>query len=118
MVVFSIERQLEHRLKVSRALGMAGVMVQCPRGKTKVEQESHYMYYTTLPETKLQIGLLDYRASGPLASSDFKHVFQALFEGICVLSQQLTAALLFVKVHFKSQLLCEANHVLMLAYKE
>ena len=36
--------------------------------------------------SNLPVGLLDYKASGPLACSNFKHVLQALFEGICVLS--------------------------------
>lgn len=45
----------------------------------KVEQGIHFIYCTIMPKTTLQIGLLlDYKASGPLASTNFKHVFQAL----------------------------------------
>lgn len=58
---------------------MASVMVKHPRGKMKVQQGIRFICFTTKPETTLQMGLLlDYKASGPLASINFKHVFQAL----------------------------------------
>lgn len=74
--------------------------------KDEGREEIRFIYCAIRPDTTLKIGLLDYKASGPLASTNFKHVFQALFEGVCVLSQQFTAALLFLIVHFKSWELC------------
>lgn len=53
----------------------------------KVELGIHFLYSTIMPETALQIELLDYKDRGPPASSNFKHIFQALFGSICVLSQ-------------------------------
>lgn len=76
------------------------------KGVIKVEQGIHFLYSTIMPERTLQIELLDYKARGPPASTNFKHIFQALFGSICVLGQQFTATLLFVIVHFKSWVLC------------
>lgn len=55
------------------------MLVECLKGKMKAEQGIHFIYWTIMPKPTLQIGLLlDYKASGPLASTNLKYVFQAL----------------------------------------
>lgn len=49
---------------------MADVRVQCPRRKRNALHVPHCYALNNL-----QIGLLDYKASGPLAISNSEHIF-------------------------------------------